>query len=726
MRMGCAYIGFDSEANHNIATKKPLVISDTLKAEIDELRQQVGKIAKLLNAVADKLGVTLEKKNKVIVTQQPSNISEEKEEIEIRVPSQSTTFKSAPTRKRKAYNPELEIKEIKKTLEPILKLLKQVEKQISWDSYTAEQSKSMETDNVIVNVKGLNSSGKAEEVLHWVIEEQFDFVIVMETKLTPTKEKGIFFGSDEYHAFWESNAEKQIGTGVRILVKKCWIHHVETIKGYHGRLLHLGLKFRVPTKKAVAKEIRKLLGDIVHNKEIIIVAGDLNEDLASKSLEETYATNKIKACPTVATLQHLDLVDTHRTYATNNPEKTWASNRVQRRLDYVFTDAVTALLVTNIGVVDVKKSFSTDHRAVVTIIRFDRILAGSKKSRSGRRKSSTIMIDVKKASGMQWKIYAKETNQLTDEAQRKSKEYMDYKLVKIVADIIKQIKINNANMHDNVMDWSNKLTDSKGEQYCRGIVRDCQQDNTAVIILCLNSAIFRINNRYHCAFQLFLYSMNYKSKPIAFQANSNKHKSRRGKDKVCECQQLLAKWKHLKSEVVNAYLMTLPKNKLIAKLLSIKKEYRSTLCARIRLQQQRQIVDNIIKRQQNFDLYKGIMIKSILNKKKQRIILDHVIEESKFHNDPDEIKKLPIGSILDHAFDGMMAEITNEEFEDILNHTPHNKAPGPSDIQAELWKKAGPNTKSKLRTLLNSCIKAANMPEEWRVAQVILIPKPKE
>ncbi|KAG9297881.1 hypothetical protein G9A89_015472 [Geosiphon pyriformis] len=31
--------------------------------------------------------------------------------------------------------------------------------------------------------------------------------------------------------------------------------------------------------------------------------------------------------------------------------------------------------------------------------------------------------------------------------------------------------------------------------------------------------------------------MNYKNKPIASQANSNKYKSRRGKDKVCECQQ---------------------------------------------------------------------------------------------------------------------------------------------------------------------------------------------
>ncbi|KAG9298702.1 hypothetical protein G9A89_012770 [Geosiphon pyriformis] len=131
--MGYAYVGFNSETNHNNATKKPLVIDDTLvhwvstdakechfcyQSEIDELRQQVYKMAKLLNAVAAKLGVTIEKGKKVIVTQQPSDTSEEKEVVEIRLPSQSTTLKSTPTGKKEAYNPELEIKKIKKTLEP--------------------------------------------------------------------------------------------------------------------------------------------------------------------------------------------------------------------------------------------------------------------------------------------------------------------------------------------------------------------------------------------------------------------------------------------------------------------------------------------------------------------------------------------------------------------------------------------------------------------------------
>ncbi|KAG9302192.1 hypothetical protein G9A89_020626 [Geosiphon pyriformis] len=104
-----------------------------------------------------------------------------------------------------------------------------------------------------------------------------------------------------------------------------------------------------PTEKAVAKEIRKFLADIVQNKKIVIVAGDLNEDLAAKSFEETIATNKEKKCPTATLLQQMNLVDIHGIYAVNNPDNTWSANGVQRRLDYVFTDVITALLVTNIG-----------------------------------------------------------------------------------------------------------------------------------------------------------------------------------------------------------------------------------------------------------------------------------------------------------------------------------------------------------------------------------------
>ncbi|KAG9299071.1 hypothetical protein G9A89_020384 [Geosiphon pyriformis] len=246
---------------------------------------------------------------------------------------------------------------------------KLVEKQDNWNGATAGESKSMETNNNMannntwkigtINVRGLNNPGKAEEVLQWIKDEQFDFVVITETKLTP-----------EYHAFWESSTEKQMGTGVNILVRKCWTHHVEVIR--------IGLYMpasKSPTKKTVAKEIRKLIADIVQNKKIVIVA-----------------------------------------------DNTWTANGVQRRLDYVFTDVITALLVTNIGVINVNKSFSTDHKAVMWLTIKETVLQAAEclpKRKVGAQSAHT------------------------------KKECINHKLVKIVTDIIKQIRVNNADMHNN-------------------------------------------------------------------------------------------------------------------------------------------------------------------------------------------------------------------------------------------------------------------------------------
>ncbi|KAG9289235.1 hypothetical protein G9A89_022545 [Geosiphon pyriformis] len=78
------------------------------------------------------------------------------------------------------------------------------------------------------------------------------------------------------------------------------------------------------------------------------MVSNLNEDLAFKLLEKTFATNKKKKCPITTLLQQINLVNIHGIYAANNSDNIWTSNRVQRRLDYVFTDVVTVSLDTNI------------------------------------------------------------------------------------------------------------------------------------------------------------------------------------------------------------------------------------------------------------------------------------------------------------------------------------------------------------------------------------------
>ena len=87
---------------------------------------------------------------------------------------------------------------------------------------------------------------------------------------------------------------------------------------------------------------------------------------------------------------------------------------------------------------------------------------------------------------------------------------------------------------------------------------------------------------------------------------------------------------------------------------------------------------------------------------------------------------LSINIIKDNTFISVMDPISETEFSKALTSSPHNKAPGPSNIPSELWKYAGKNTKSALHNLFNKCIQEENIPEEWKNATIILIPKPKQ
>ncbi|KAG9284308.1 hypothetical protein G9A89_007463 [Geosiphon pyriformis] len=117
-----------SQANNKERQQKRGV-EQPWKFQIDELRQQINEVAKLLNAVASKLGVIVEKKKDKVVINLPSHISEEKKGGDNGKAKQNMFSRHNSEEKKEAYNPEKEINEIKKALESIMILLKQVEKQ---------------------------------------------------------------------------------------------------------------------------------------------------------------------------------------------------------------------------------------------------------------------------------------------------------------------------------------------------------------------------------------------------------------------------------------------------------------------------------------------------------------------------------------------------------------------------------------------------------------------
>ncbi|KAG9288778.1 hypothetical protein G9A89_023075 [Geosiphon pyriformis] len=74
-------------------------------------------------------------------------------------------------------------------------------------------------------------------------------------------------------------------------------------------------------------------------------------------------------------------------------------------------------------------------------------------------------------------------------------------------DVAKAIIANNWD-DASITGWSNKLTDSKGEQDCRRDSPYCQQLITIGIILCLMLALLEFNIRYQLVLFSHIYSNN--------------------------------------------------------------------------------------------------------------------------------------------------------------------------------------------------------------------------
>jgi len=70
-------------------------------------------------------------------------------------------------------------------------------------------------------------------------------------------------------------------------------------------------------------------------------------------------------------------------------------------------------------------------------------------------------------------------------------------------------------------------------------------------------------------------------------------------------------------------------------------------------------------------------------------------------------------------------DFTLEEVENVITLSPSHKAPGPSGIPNECWKKVGKKMKERIVNLFNKIQSTEKMPKEWRRANIIPIAKPK-
>ncbi|CAB4419464.1 unnamed protein product [Rhizophagus irregularis] len=170
----------------------------------------------------------------------------------------------------------------------------------------------------------------------------------------------------------------------------------------------------------------------------------------------------------------------------------------------------------------------------------------------------------------------------------------------------------------------------------------------------------------------------------------------------------------------------------------------------------------IAERNANFYEDKGKFIRSSLNREKRSIVLDRVLltdipdcpqllialdnihaaaikhfqnvvgpSRSPFkslNELPERWKNryTPISNINPDIYQLVMAPIDTSELRAVINNSPSRKAPGPSSIPYEWFKLLSTDGISYLCQLMNSCLVSADIPEDWRLASIVPIPKPHE
>ncbi|PKY54936.1 hypothetical protein RhiirA4_474044 [Rhizophagus irregularis] len=73
-----------------------------------------------------------------------------------------------------------------------------------------------------------------------------------------------------------------------------------------------------------------------------------------------------------------------------------------------------------------------------------------------------------------------------------------------------------------------------------------------------------------------------------------------------------------------------------------------------------------------------------------------------------------------------MAPVDTSELRAVITNSPSRKAPGPSSIPYEWFKLLSSDGISYLCQLMNLCLVSADIPEDWRLASIVPIPKPHE
>ena len=590
-----------------------------------------------------------------------------------------------------------------------------------------------------INVSGLNTILKQEQVSNFMKINKIGCLIVTETKLQTTSAKMIYKDNKDITTWWSCDNDNHFSTGVGIIMDNNYAKFVIKKDIIEGRALKLTLllkgkiRFTIIAiynfsnnsyKDEIIEFYKKLEEIITTEKKLqakIVCAGDFNACYDSMIAQQK-ANRKIfwKEC-IFQTLKKNVMVDINLIYH-DKPLNTWNRLDKKSRIDYIWVteDLIPDTIFASTNKVHI---FETDHSAVTIYFQIDDLFHMKQVAKKKKHNKNNFKVDYKKIDNQLWEKYAEKIDKLLEKEQ----------------DIIDnvEISINSINriwniIRDTFKKANNELPKMKGNP------------NKEVLP---KTIVF---------YKRFLHKLSY------ILTNLTEKKIRRlNLTDYDECRKFIEKHYETISEICFKFGIDI--DGLLDKSI---KEYKEIVKIAFKLVQVNFTEESKIYKEEKMKFYvqrrcddlqdnKKRFLDSTLNRKRSKIVLEKIVIEKnsvKHLISNEELiekeliehfksfagKKLnseeglkgrwfrqysPKQDIKESWYNEVIQPISESEWDYTIRQLANDKAPGISQISNEMLKHMGSSMKTVTLKLANLCIQVGDIPEEWRHALLYPIPK---
>ncbi|GBC50785.2 RNA-directed DNA polymerase from mobile element jockey-like [Rhizophagus irregularis DAOM 181602=DAOM 197198] len=600
-----------------------------------------------------------------------------------------------------------------------------------------------------INVNGLCSSVRQLHLLNYFLHSSFGVLSLNDTRLTSFGAKFIYQNEHSHYNFksyWApSPSNSRPHDGVGLLLRHPLHKHVQKIDPWKGRLLKLDLFFHqtkisiisvyIPPyhsihykeRDAIFAQLNLWLDKARSNNYHVVILGDFNADELSHSHLPQHHSKILRSLSSRYFTDHQSHISSF-----SGPSPTFYHPNGSSRLDYIWSSPgfLAPGLFSHVeSCPKLNDNPFTDHRVLITAFDFSSSFATLAKARLKQKSEQRTIFLYKNLKDDTWDKFSIEVNS--------------------------RLELYLTTHHPSISSLSALSLDKLWHALKRSILGGA-----------IDSLLFQhVSNTHHHKHPpelTILIAINKFLDRLLFKLTTSRP-SRPAQ--ISQMINSLSTQLSLLKSLLKDYTIPNYSTTPLPAFIKFLRSQKTLVSAYLSTQFQQHHVDSIeyytALRDEHFSTSLGSFISSALSVEHRSIVLDRVLvvidSKPTLLTDPSDIKQAainhfqsvvtpplvryssmdsfpprwqrvytPLSDIDLSLYISVMSPILEDEWKNILNSMPNNKASGPSKISYEMLKHLTGEAFNLSFILANACLIHGDIPADWREALVYPIPKPHE